>query len=133
MDLKSDMQCQRQFGGILEQTIIIVIKVYDIYIYIYIFKDSKVYNFLEVILVKGSIGTGQSYLVKYLAENSYVPFVTIFLNQFLDNMPKRFLIDDSDDIDRDLHMELELLVGKFGFVSDTKHIAEATIMDLLHS
>ena len=48
-------------------------------------------------------------------------------------MPKRFLIDDSDDIDRDLHMELELLVGKFGFVSDTKHIAEATIMDLLHS
>ena len=104
-----------------------------IYIYIYIFKDSKVYNFLEVILVKGSIGTGQSYLVKYLAENSYVPFVTIFLNKFLDNMPKRFLIDDSDDIDRDLHMELELLVGKFGFVSDTKHTAEATIMDLLHS
>ena len=104
-----------------------------IYIYIHIFKDSKVYNFLEVILVKGSIGTGQSYLVKYLAENSYVPFVTIFLNKFLDNMPKRFLIDDSDDIDRDLHMELELLVGKFGFVSDTKHTAEATIMDLLHS
>ncbi|KAL4628578.1 hypothetical protein ACB092_05G249700 [Castanea dentata] len=28
------------------------------------------------ILVIGSIGTGQSYLVKYLAENSYVPFIT---------------------------------------------------------
>ena len=28
------------------------------------------------ILVIGSIGTGRSYLVKYLAENSYVPFIT---------------------------------------------------------
>ena len=57
----------------------------------------------------------------------------LFLNKFLDNKLKGFLIDDSDDIDCDLHMELELLVGKFGFVSDTKHTAEATIMDLLHS
>ncbi|KAM4077814.1 hypothetical protein ACJW30_12G169400 [Castanea mollissima] len=61
------------------------------------------------ILVIGSIGTGQSYLVKYLAENSYVPFITVFLNKFLDNKPKGFLIDDSDDIDRDLDTELELL------------------------
>ena len=61
------------------------------------------------ILVIGSIGTGQSYLVKYLAENSYVPFVTVFLNKFLDNKPKGFLIDDSDDIDRDLDTKLELL------------------------
>ncbi|KAM4070480.1 hypothetical protein ACB094_12G169400 [Castanea mollissima] len=29
------------------------------------------------ILVIGSIGTGQSYLVKYLSGNSYVPFITI--------------------------------------------------------
>ena len=66
----------------------------------------------------GSIGTGRSYLVKYLATNSYVPFITVFLNKFLDNKPKGFLIDDSDDIDdsydsddidRDLDMELELL------------------------
>nr|QBC71247.1 hypothetical protein RF2 [Alluaudia procera]QBC71248.1 hypothetical protein RF2 [Alluaudia procera] len=67
------------------------------------------------ILVIGSIGTGRSYLVKYLATNSYVPFITVFLNKFLDNNPKGFLIDDSDDIDasddidRDLDTELELL------------------------
>nr|YP_009569979.1 hypothetical protein RF2 [Montia fontana]YP_009569996.1 hypothetical protein RF2 [Montia fontana]QBC68354.1 hypothetical protein RF2 [Montia fontana]QBC68355.1 hypothetical protein RF2 [Montia fontana] len=67
------------------------------------------------ILVIGSIGTGRSYLVKYLATNSYVPFITVFLNKFLDNKPKGFLIDDSDDIDasddidRDLDAELELL------------------------
>ena len=54
-------------------------------------------------------------MVKYLAENSYVPFITVFLNKFLDNKPKGFLIDDSDDIDlsddidRDLDTELELL------------------------
>ncbi|KAG5585864.1 hypothetical protein H5410_046298 [Solanum commersonii] len=66
------------------------------------------------ILVIGFIGTGRSYLVKYLATNSYVPFITVFLNKFLDNKSKGFLldeidIDDSDDIDRDLDMELELL------------------------
>ena len=72
------------------------------------------------ILVIGSIGTKRSYLVKYLVTNSYVPFITIFLNKFLDNKPKGFLfydidIDDSDDIDtsddikRDLDTELELL------------------------
>nr|ARD02111.1 hypothetical protein RF2 [Fallugia paradoxa] len=65
------------------------------------------------ILVIGSIGTGRSYLVKYLATNSYVPFITVFLNKFLDNKPKGFLVDDSDDIDdsdgRDLDTELELL------------------------
>nr|ATL60156.1 Ycf2 [Sipanea sp. Rova et al. 1981] len=77
------------------------------------------------ILVIGSIGSGRSSLVKYLATNSYVPFITVFLNKFLDNKPKGFLIDDiniddiniddsddidaSDDIDRDLDTELELL------------------------
>nr|QGT34098.1 hypothetical protein RF2 [Chamaesium wolffianum]QGT34115.1 hypothetical protein RF2 [Chamaesium wolffianum] len=66
------------------------------------------------ILVIGSIGTGRSYLVKYLATNSYVPFITVFLNKFLDNKPDDDIdasedIDASDDIDRDLHTELELL------------------------
>ncbi|CAI0433468.1 unnamed protein product [Linum tenue] len=71
------------------------------------------------ILLIGSIGTGRSYLVKYLATNSYVPFITVFLNKFLDNKPKDFLIDNSDDIDDsddidasddiDLDTELELL------------------------
>ncbi|MBA0870113.1 hypothetical protein Goshw_007969, partial [Gossypium schwendimanii] len=58
--------------------------------------------------------------------NSYVSFITVFLNKFLDNKLKSFLIDDinidaSDDIDasdaiddsgaidRNLDMELELL------------------------
>nr|YP_010484026.1 Ycf2 protein [Piper retrofractum]YP_010484043.1 Ycf2 protein [Piper retrofractum]UVV36136.1 Ycf2 protein [Piper retrofractum]UVV36153.1 Ycf2 protein [Piper retrofractum] len=58
------------------------------------------------ILVIGSIGTGRSYLVKYLATNSYVPFITVFTNKFLDDKPKGYLfdnidIDDSDDIDID--------------------------------
>ncbi|MBA0566672.1 hypothetical protein Golob_011468, partial [Gossypium lobatum] len=46
--------------------------------------------------------------------NSYVPFITIFLNKFLDNKLKGFLTDDfdidvSDAIDRDLDTELEFL------------------------
>nr|YP_010375038.1 hypothetical protein RF2 [Pontederia hastata]YP_010375056.1 hypothetical protein RF2 [Pontederia hastata]QXU58559.1 hypothetical protein RF2 [Pontederia hastata]QXU58579.1 hypothetical protein RF2 [Pontederia hastata]QXU58645.1 hypothetical protein RF2 [Pontederia hastata]QXU58665.1 hypothetical protein RF2 [Pontederia hastata] len=58
------------------------------------------------ILVIGSIGTGRSYLVKYLATNSYVPFITVFPNKFLDDKSKGYLIDDididdSDDIDID--------------------------------
>nr|QXI86363.1 hypothetical protein RF2 [Gentiana producta]QXI86372.1 hypothetical protein RF2 [Gentiana producta] len=57
------------------------------------------------ILVIGSIGSGRSYLVKYLAANSYVPFITVFLNKFLDNnKPKGFLIDDSDDHDTELEL-----------------------------
>ncbi|KAG4158980.1 hypothetical protein ERO13_D02G149651v2 [Gossypium hirsutum] len=74
----------------------------------------------RVILVIGSIGTERSYLFKYLATNSYVPFIIVFLNKFLDNKLKSFLIDDinivdsddidaSDAIDHDLDTELELL------------------------
>nr|YP_009627520.1 hypothetical chloroplast RF21 [Allium chrysanthum]YP_009627538.1 hypothetical chloroplast RF21 [Allium chrysanthum]YP_009627864.1 hypothetical chloroplast RF21 [Allium rude]YP_009627882.1 hypothetical chloroplast RF21 [Allium rude]QBO26250.1 hypothetical chloroplast RF21 [Allium chrysanthum]QBO26268.1 hypothetical chloroplast RF21 [Allium chrysanthum]QBO26594.1 hypothetical chloroplast RF21 [Allium rude]QBO26612.1 hypothetical chloroplast RF21 [Allium rude] len=71
------------------------------------------------ILVIGSIGTGRSCLVKNLAANSYVPFITVFPNKFLDDKPKEYLIDDididdsndihiddSDDIDDDLDTEL---------------------------
>nr|YP_010150490.1 Ycf2 [Angelica cartilaginomarginata]QQV72331.1 Ycf2 [Angelica cartilaginomarginata] len=71
------------------------------------------------ILVIGSIGTGRSYLVKYLATNSHVPFITVFLNKFLDNLSDDIYASEdidasddiyaSDDIDRDLHTELELL------------------------
>nr|UDY68468.1 Ycf2 protein [Solanum muricatum]UDY68487.1 Ycf2 protein [Solanum muricatum] len=81
------------------------------------------------ILVIGSIGTGRSYLVKYLATNSYVPFITVFLNKFLDNKSKGFLLDEidindsdnldaSDDIDRDLDTELELLTRMNGLTVD---------------
>nr|YP_009972099.1 hypothetical chloroplast RF21 [Butomus umbellatus]QNH69993.1 hypothetical chloroplast RF21 [Butomus umbellatus]UDZ61530.1 hypothetical protein RF2 [Butomus umbellatus] len=68
------------------------------------------------ILVIGSIGTGRSYLVKYLATNSYVPFITVFPNKFLDDKSKGLIddidIDDSDDIDiddsNDIHMDDDL-------------------------
>nr|YP_009657014.1 hypothetical chloroplast RF2 [Medicago orbicularis]QCO73911.1 hypothetical chloroplast RF2 [Medicago orbicularis] len=60
------------------------------------------------ILVIGSIGTGRSYLVKYLATNSYVPFITVSLNKFLDNYPKGFDINDLfDDDDDDLFDDRE--------------------------
>nr|YP_010461453.1 hypothetical protein RF2 [Allium xiangchengense]YP_010461472.1 hypothetical protein RF2 [Allium xiangchengense]UUF92624.1 hypothetical protein RF2 [Allium xiangchengense]UUF92625.1 hypothetical protein RF2 [Allium xiangchengense] len=67
------------------------------------------------ILVIGSIGTGRSCLVKNLAANSYVPFITLFPNKFLDDKPKDYLIDDSDDIhiddsdDIDDDLDTELL------------------------
>nr|YP_010723327.1 Ycf2 protein [Phalocallis coelestis]YP_010723345.1 Ycf2 protein [Phalocallis coelestis]WDW26697.1 Ycf2 protein [Phalocallis coelestis]WDW26715.1 Ycf2 protein [Phalocallis coelestis] len=75
------------------------------------------------ILVIGSIGTGRSCLVKYLATNSYVPFITVFPNRFLYDKPPDDIddsdsdddddsddsddidIDDSDDIDDDLDTE----------------------------
>nr|YP_010173238.1 hypothetical chloroplast RF2 [Medicago secundiflora]QSJ48419.1 hypothetical chloroplast RF2 [Medicago secundiflora] len=61
------------------------------------------------ILVIGSIGTGRSYLVKYLATNSYVPFITVSVNKFLDNYPKGFDISDiyDDEDDDDLFDERE--------------------------
>nr|YP_010734932.1 Ycf2 [Amorphophallus coaetaneus]WEI30181.1 Ycf2 [Amorphophallus coaetaneus] len=78
------------------------------------------------ILVIGSIGTGRSYLVKYLATNSYVPFITVFSNKFKpkgplfedididdsdrigdsDGIDDSYGIDDSDNIDNDLETEL---------------------------
>nr|YP_010987236.1 hypothetical protein RF2 [Krascheninnikovia ceratoides]YP_010987254.1 hypothetical protein RF2 [Krascheninnikovia ceratoides]WOL38652.1 hypothetical protein RF2 [Krascheninnikovia ceratoides]WOL38653.1 hypothetical protein RF2 [Krascheninnikovia ceratoides] len=69
------------------------------------------------ILVIGSIGTGRSYLVKYLATNSYVPFITVFLNKFLDtnindddfDFDLSDNSDASDDIDDNLDTELHLL------------------------
>jgi len=55
---------------------------------------------------------------QYVAKSSHVPFIIIFLNKFLDNNFKGFLIDNwddindsdmSDNIDSDLDIELELL------------------------
>nr|YP_011014262.1 Ycf2 protein [Arenaria przewalskii]YP_011014280.1 Ycf2 protein [Arenaria przewalskii]WQA10668.1 Ycf2 protein [Arenaria przewalskii]WQA10686.1 Ycf2 protein [Arenaria przewalskii] len=51
------------------------------------------------ILVIGSIGSGRSYLVKYLATNSYVPFITIFLNTFLDHRFRGLIFDPNYDYD----------------------------------
>nr|YP_010193663.1 hypothetical protein Ycf2 [Zostera japonica]YP_010193681.1 hypothetical protein Ycf2 [Zostera japonica]QZQ52883.1 hypothetical protein Ycf2 [Zostera japonica]QZQ52901.1 hypothetical protein Ycf2 [Zostera japonica] len=65
------------------------------------------------ILVIGSIGTGRSYLVKYLATNSYVPFIMVFTNKFLNDKDKDdsndIHIDDSDDIHIDNDFDTELL------------------------
>nr|YP_009992657.1 Ycf2 [Oenothera curtiflora]YP_009992674.1 Ycf2 [Oenothera curtiflora]QNO33319.1 Ycf2 [Oenothera curtiflora]QNO33336.1 Ycf2 [Oenothera curtiflora] len=48
------------------------------------------------ILMIGSIGTGRSYLVKYLATNSYVPCITVLLNKHMRNkIPNGFDIDES--------------------------------------
>nr|YP_010192904.1 hypothetical chloroplast RF21 [Sonchus brachyotus]YP_010192924.1 hypothetical chloroplast RF21 [Sonchus brachyotus]QZP42204.1 hypothetical chloroplast RF21 [Sonchus brachyotus]QZP42225.1 hypothetical chloroplast RF21 [Sonchus brachyotus]QZP42291.1 hypothetical chloroplast RF21 [Sonchus brachyotus]QZP42312.1 hypothetical chloroplast RF21 [Sonchus brachyotus] len=89
-------------------------------------------------LVIGSIGTGRSYLVKYLAKNSYLPFITVFLNKFLDNKSQGFDdidididdlydidasndIDVSNDIDASddiLDMELELLTSMNALTMD---------------
>nr|AMH87572.1 Ycf2 [Syringa reticulata] len=49
------------------------------------------------ILVIGSIGTGRSYLVKYLATNSYVPFITVSLNKFMDKKPRPYLLEYDED------------------------------------
>nr|YP_009141235.1 hypothetical chloroplast RF21 [Lathyrus clymenum]AIL55761.1 hypothetical chloroplast RF21 [Lathyrus clymenum] len=49
------------------------------------------------ILLIGSITTGQSYLLKSLATTSYVPFITVFLNKFLENFPKGFDRDESEE------------------------------------
>uniref|UniRef100_A0AAT9ZMI3 Protein Ycf2 n=1 Tax=Cheniella hechiensis TaxID=3078816 RepID=A0AAT9ZMI3_9FABA len=100
------------------------------------------------ILVIGSIGIGRSYLVKSLATNSYVPFITVFLNKFLANKPKVIDdgydsddiddifdsddsddididdIDDSDDIDCDLDRELEFLTWMNELAMDMDMMAE---------
>ncbi|KAM3395013.1 hypothetical protein P3S68_004017 [Capsicum galapagoense] len=87
------------------------------------------------ILMIGSIGTGRFSLVKYLATNSYASFIMVFLNKFLDNKPKGFLLDEididdsddiddsenldtSDDIDHDLDTEIELLTRMNGLTMD---------------
>ncbi|KAL6548594.1 Protein Ycf2 [Orobanche gracilis] len=78
------------------------------------------------ILVIGALGTGRSYLVKYLATNSYLPFITVFMNKFPyqnetfdENIEDNYGSDDIDyideiadsyDIDYDLvDTELELI------------------------
>nr|YP_010323883.1 hypothetical chloroplast RF2 [Miliusa glochidioides]YP_010323900.1 hypothetical chloroplast RF2 [Miliusa glochidioides]UKP90032.1 hypothetical chloroplast RF2 [Miliusa glochidioides]UKP90050.1 hypothetical chloroplast RF2 [Miliusa glochidioides] len=55
------------------------------------------------ILVIGSKGLGRSYLVKYLATNSYFPFIMLFTDEFRNDEPKRIFIeeDDLDEIEDD--------------------------------
>nr|YP_009435089.1 hypothetical chloroplast RF2 [Lobelia laxa]YP_009435114.1 hypothetical chloroplast RF2 [Lobelia laxa]ATG25090.1 hypothetical chloroplast RF2 [Lobelia laxa]ATG25117.1 hypothetical chloroplast RF2 [Lobelia laxa] len=58
------------------------------------------------ILVIGSIGIGRSYLVKYLTKNSYLPFITIFLDKFRDTV-FRFADDDSDASDDEIEIFID--------------------------
>ncbi|CAI8585201.1 unnamed protein product, partial [Vicia faba] len=81
------------------------------------------------ILVIGSIGTGRSYLLKYLATTTYVPFITVFVNKFLENFPKGFDsddseddMDDSDDLDRKLDSQLKFLSMEDPVSSDLMEI-----------
>nr|YP_009389718.1 ycf2 protein [Silene wilfordii]YP_009389736.1 ycf2 protein [Silene wilfordii]ANG08147.1 ycf2 protein [Silene wilfordii]ANG08165.1 ycf2 protein [Silene wilfordii] len=93
------------------------------------------------ILVIGSIGTGRSYLVKYLATNSYVPFITVFLNKFLDNKfldNKGFFIDidASADDDDDYYIDARDDIDASGAIdaSDDDDIdldTELTMMNAL--
>ena len=89
------------------------------------FRSASPYPPSRGILVIGSIGTGRSYLVKYLATNSYLPFITVFLNKFLDKKPKGFLLDEIDIDDSDLDTELELLTrmdeDELGFQQHRAH------------
>nr|YP_010474380.1 hypothetical protein RF2 [Corydalis benecincta]YP_010474391.1 hypothetical protein RF2 [Corydalis benecincta]UVH68667.1 hypothetical protein RF2 [Corydalis benecincta]UVH68678.1 hypothetical protein RF2 [Corydalis benecincta] len=57
------------------------------------------------ILVIGSIGTGRSYLVKSLATNSCVPFITVVPNKFLDDSPYHYQMDPYDSDKNDLYNE----------------------------
>nr|YP_009450069.1 hypothetical chloroplast RF2 [Burmannia cryptopetala]YP_009450075.1 hypothetical chloroplast RF2 [Burmannia cryptopetala]ANK36266.1 hypothetical chloroplast RF2 [Burmannia cryptopetala]ANK36272.1 hypothetical chloroplast RF2 [Burmannia cryptopetala] len=86
------------------------------------------------ILVIGSIGTGRSYLVKYLATNSYLPFITVFPNKFLDDKPKGYFsddidIDDSDDIDIDDSDNMD--IDDSDSMDDSDNIDDALDKELL--
>ncbi|CAN1132424.1 Protein Ycf2 [Linum perenne] len=66
------------------------------------------------ILLIGSLGTGRSYLVKYLAENSYLPLFRVFLNKLKidqSDLPidEGFEDDSDDDSDDavDVHEDID--------------------------
>nr|YP_009975934.1 Ycf2 [Annona reticulata]YP_009975961.1 Ycf2 [Annona reticulata]QNK05351.1 Ycf2 [Annona reticulata]QNK05378.1 Ycf2 [Annona reticulata] len=48
------------------------------------------------ILVIGSQGLGRSCLVKYLAENSFFPFIMLSTDEFRNDMPDYFITDDDE-------------------------------------
>nr|YP_010727102.1 Ycf2 protein [Filipendula vestita]YP_010727118.1 Ycf2 protein [Filipendula vestita]WDZ66636.1 Ycf2 protein [Filipendula vestita]WDZ66637.1 Ycf2 protein [Filipendula vestita] len=75
------------------------------------------------ILVIGSIGSGRSYLVKYLATNSYFPFITIFLNESMENQERCFFVIDNIDDEED---ELDEL---FDDSDESDHIDDFYALD----
>nr|YP_010474456.1 hypothetical protein RF2 [Corydalis minutiflora]YP_010474485.1 hypothetical protein RF2 [Corydalis minutiflora]UVH68743.1 hypothetical protein RF2 [Corydalis minutiflora]UVH68772.1 hypothetical protein RF2 [Corydalis minutiflora] len=77
------------------------------------------------ILVIGSIGTGRSYLVKSLATNSSVPFITVVPNKFLDDryFPYQFDPYDSDS-------EVQEFFDYFSDDDDSDAIDESDAIDI---
>nr|QAX91661.1 Ycf2 [Diapensia purpurea] len=59
------------------------------------------------ILVIGSRGAGRSYLVKYLVTNSYLPFITVFLDKFVGRTRPKGFDPDFDDEDEDEEADAE--------------------------
>nr|YP_010760066.1 Ycf2 protein [Cuscuta indecora]YP_010760117.1 Ycf2 protein [Cuscuta indecora]WEY29991.1 Ycf2 protein [Cuscuta indecora]WEY29992.1 Ycf2 protein [Cuscuta indecora] len=81
-------------------------------------------------LVIGSIGTGRSYLVKSLATNSYIPFITIFVNKFLDKNPTKFLAD-IDRVEKSANIDPNYDIEKSNSIDDEIGRDLATELDLL--
>nr|YP_010031000.1 hypothetical protein RF2 [Chlorophytum comosum]YP_010031017.1 hypothetical protein RF2 [Chlorophytum comosum]QOV01882.1 hypothetical protein RF2 [Chlorophytum comosum]QOV01899.1 hypothetical protein RF2 [Chlorophytum comosum] len=76
------------------------------------------------ILVIGSIGTGRSYLVKYLATNSYVPFITVFPKKLVDNKSEGYFIDDidTDDSDDDIYIDDDIHIDHIDNIDNSDDI-----------
>nr|YP_009436067.1 hypothetical chloroplast RF2 [Colensoa physaloides]YP_009436092.1 hypothetical chloroplast RF2 [Colensoa physaloides]ATG26244.1 hypothetical chloroplast RF2 [Colensoa physaloides]ATG26271.1 hypothetical chloroplast RF2 [Colensoa physaloides] len=85
------------------------------------------------ILVIGEIGVGRSYLVKNLAKNSYLPFITIFLDKFRDTV---YRFDDDgviDDNEVDSDDEVEFYIDArddIQTVSEDIHLFDDMDIDL---
>nr|YP_010712266.1 Ycf2 protein [Corydalis ternata]YP_010712288.1 Ycf2 protein [Corydalis ternata]WDA92921.1 Ycf2 protein [Corydalis ternata]WDA92943.1 Ycf2 protein [Corydalis ternata] len=79
------------------------------------------------ILVIGSIGTGRSYLVKSLATNSYVPFITVVPNKFLDDIPDP--IDPYDSDTQDVYNEYDYHYNAYSDSDDSYAIDESDDSD----
>nr|YP_009435267.1 hypothetical chloroplast RF2 [Lobelia malowensis]YP_009435290.1 hypothetical chloroplast RF2 [Lobelia malowensis]ATG25268.1 hypothetical chloroplast RF2 [Lobelia malowensis]ATG25293.1 hypothetical chloroplast RF2 [Lobelia malowensis] len=85
------------------------------------------------ILVIGEIGVGRSYLVKYLAKNSSLPFITIFLDKFRDAVYR--LEDegviDADEVDSDDEVEFFIDArDEIETVSEDIHLFDGMDIDL---
>nr|AWH04516.1 hypothetical protein [Asclepias aff. aequicornu ShS-2018]AWH05148.1 hypothetical protein [Asclepias boliviensis]AWH06175.1 hypothetical protein [Asclepias pilgeriana]AWH07754.1 hypothetical protein [Asclepias mellodora var. mellodora] len=94
------------------------------------------------ILVIGSVGSGRSYLVKYLATNSYLPFITVFMNKlsYKNRKGSHFIIKLLEQISlehegggiRDIHAS-DAIAASFDIdASDDDDIAVSDDIDASH-
>nr|CAI53855.1 ycf2 [Acorus calamus] len=82
------------------------------------------------ILVIGSIGTGRSHLVKYLATNSYVPFITVFPDRGLSDRPIYCFMDEDTDPDEDYdYIDDDIDIDSDNFDTELETIADVVTMD----